>query len=88
MESMLSVLFGIITSSRNVENPSLRHYFFSFVGGAVFVPVAISLIEGTESGFSKTFPARVHDFLLGGLVASLIGGVIGTSIFWFPRIGD
>lgn len=88
METMLAVLFGILTSGRNVENPSLRHYFFSFVGGVIFVLVAIFLIEGTDSGFSKAFSSLVHDFFPGGLVASLIGGIAGTSIFWFPRSGD
>jgi hypothetical protein len=88
MESLLSVIFGILTSSRNVENPSPRHYFFGFIGGAIFVLVAIFLIEVTETGFSKAILGLVHNFFPGGLAASLIGGVAGTSIFWFPRSGD
>jgi hypothetical protein len=88
METMLSVLFGILTTGRNVENPSLRHYFFSFVGGAIFVLIAIFLIEGADSGFSKAFSALVHNFFPGGLVALLIGGIAGTSILWLPKNGD
>jgi hypothetical protein len=88
MESMLAVLFGLLTSGRKVENPSLRQYFFSFIGGAIFVLFAIVLIEGAESGFSKALSALVHNFFPGGVVASLIGGIVGTSIFWFPKSGD
>jgi VIT1/CCC1 family predicted Fe2+/Mn2+ transporter len=58
--------------------------FFSFIGGAIFVLVAIFLIDGDESGFSKAILGLVHNFFPGGLVVSLIGGVAGTAIFWFP----
>lgn len=60
-------------------------YFLGFAGGALVAELALFGAVGSSLGFGKAFTLMAAKFFSPeGWGPLLLGGVVGTSIFWFP----
>ncbi len=77
-------IFGALTSVRKFEHPTPLIYLVAFLGGAVFAELALFLSVGSSVGFGRAFSLMVEKFFTPlGWGPPLLGGIMGTSPFWF-----
>ena len=79
-------VFGALTTVKRFEHPTPLMYFLAFIGGAVVADLALFISVGSSVGFGKAFSLMVDKFFSPlGWGPPLLGGVMGTSPFWFTR---
>ena len=77
-------IFGALTSVRKFEHPTPLMYFVAFLGGAMVAELALFFSVGSSVGFGKAFSLMVEKFFTPlGWGPPLLGGIMGTSPFWF-----
>jgi len=85
MFDSLTTISGALGLAGSVRYPTFLACVFSFVLGAVTVDLIVFFMIGSSVGFGKALSLMVVKFVSPmGLGVPFLGGVMGTSIFWFP----
>jgi hypothetical protein len=85
MFDFLTTIFGALGLAGGVRHPTPIAYGLSFVLGAVTADLIVFFMIGSSVGFGKALSLMIVRFVSPmGLGVPFLGGVMGTSIFWFP----
>jgi hypothetical protein len=85
MFDFLTTIFGALGLAGGVRHPTPIGYALSFVLGAATADLIVFFMIGSSVGFGKVLSLMIVKFVSPmGLGVSFLGGVMGTSIFWFP----
>jgi hypothetical protein len=85
MFDFFATIFEALGLMGSVRHPTPIAYVLSFVLGAVAADLIVFFTIGSSVGFGKALSLMVVKFVSPmGLGVPFLGGVMGTSIFWFP----
>ena len=77
---------GAILSSFRMKSPSPAMYFVFFFGSAIVAEITLFVMLGTSVGYRRSFSILMENLASPmGIGIPVLGGILGTSIFWFPR---
>jgi hypothetical protein len=85
MFEFFATVFESLGLTGGVRHPTPTIYVLSFVLGAISADLVVFFMIGSSVGFGKALSLMVVKLASPmGLGVPLLGGVMGTSIFWFP----
>jgi len=86
MFSVLTDVFSALGLAGQVKYPTPRAYFLCFVLGAVAADLIVFVMIGSSIGFGNALSLMALRFLSPmGLGIPFLGGVMATSVLWFPK---
>lgn len=81
-----SGVIGALLSTRRGGPPTPAVYIASFLIGAISAVIILFISIAWEVGPAKAFSLMADKFVSAPTVlVPLFGGLMGTSVFWFPR---
>jgi hypothetical protein len=85
MFDFFATIFEALGLTGGVRHPTPIAYVLSFVLGAMAADLVAFFMIGSSVGFGKALSLMIAKLASPmGLGVPFLGGVMGTSVFWFP----
>jgi len=89
MIDLLTEVFSALGLAGQIKHPTARTYVCCFVVGAIAANLIVFFMIGSSIGSGKALAVMIGQFLSSmGIGVPLLGGLMATSILWFPKSGS